>query len=70
MNTKIKTNIIRSGEYRFTKDGTFAHGGYIAHSDGRISGVSVNGNSAPGIVVRGSNSDNFAAYEVQNILVH
>ncbi len=49
-----------------TKDGTLVSGGYIAHNDGRIPGVSVNGNSAPGIVVRGSNSDNSAAYEVQN----
>jgi hypothetical protein len=49
-----------------TKDGTFAHGAYFTHSDGRIPGISVQRSNAAGIVARGFNSDAFPAIEVQN----
>jgi hypothetical protein len=49
-----------------TKDGTFAHGAYFTHNDGRVPGISVQRANAAGIVARGFNSDAFPAIEVQN----
>ena len=49
-----------------TKDGTFSHGAYFTHSDGRVPGFSVQRANAAGIVARGFNSDAFPAIEVQN----
>ena len=49
-----------------TKDGTFSHGAYFTHSDGRVPGFSVQRANAAGIVARGFNSANFAAIEVQD----
>ena len=49
-----------------TKDGTFAHGAYFTHNDGRVPGFSVQRSNAAGIVARGFNSDSFPAIEVQN----